>query len=94
MNISNRLLTSVLGGEVVTLLSRKLSNTPLTLTGATHYGYPFAWLVRLDIPRPYFPWRIAPLNFLADVVIWSVVVGVAILALERAKKRKRTPAPA
>ncbi|WP_455285633.1 hypothetical protein [[Eubacterium] cellulosolvens] len=89
MNATNHLLTSVLGGEIATLLTRKLSNTAPTIVGATHYGHPFPWLIRLQIPPQHFPWRIAPLNFLADIAVWSVIVGVALFALQRAKQSLR-----
>jgi len=89
MNVMKHTLSSVLGGLVVTLVTRKLSNTPPTLLAATQYGHPFAWLIRLQIPSQYFPWRIDPLNFLADVAVWSVIVGIAVFLVQKAKKSSR-----
>ena len=86
MNVKNHLLTSVLGGEVITLLTRKLPNVRPMPAGATQYGYPFAWLIRLQIPPEYFPWRINPANLLVDIAIWSVVVGIVLFAVQRARE--------
>ena len=85
MKVRNHLLTSILGGEVVTLLTRKLPNIRPMPAGATQYGYPFPWLIRLQIPLQYFPWRINPANLLADIAIWSVIVGILLFAVQRAR---------
>lgn len=48
------------------------------LIGAMRYGYPFSWLIRLIIAPQYFPWRVDLTNLIADIVIWSVIVGIII----------------
>lgn len=78
------LLSSVIGGVIITLLTGLILNTPLI--GASHYGYPFAWLIRLVIAPQYFPWRVNILNLVADIVVWAVIVGVVLLILTRMKK--------
>jgi len=54
--------------------------------GTAHYGYPIPWLIRFQIPPQYPTWGIEPLSFFADVAIWSVTVGIVLLALEKAKR--------
>jgi hypothetical protein len=79
------LVFSIIGGVVITLLTGLISNTPMLL-GATHYGYPFAWLIRLILAPEYFPWRINTVNFVVDIIIWAFIVGIILLIVK--KKRK------
>lgn len=81
-----RLFASILGGILVTLLTGLVNSTPPMLVGATHYGYPLPWLYRLIIAPQYNPWNVDPLNFFADVIVWSVVVALVLFALTRARK--------
>lgn len=81
-----RLFASILGGILVTLSTGLVNSTPPMLVGATHYGYPFPWLYRLIIAPQYNPWKVDPLNFFADVIVWSVVVALVLFALTRARK--------
>ena len=74
------LIFSLIGGVLITLLTGLLSNTPALLLGAEHYGYPFAWILRLVLAPEYFPWRVDTLALAADVVIWTIPVGVALFA--------------
>jgi hypothetical protein len=86
MNTTNRLVVSILGGEIVTLLTGLFSNTPQMLLGAEHYGFPLAWLIRMIVAPEYNPWRIDVLSFLADVVVWSVILIVIVFILEKVRK--------
>jgi hypothetical protein len=86
MSMTRRLLISILGGVLVTLLTGLVPSTPPMLVGATHYGYPLAWLFRLVIAPEYNPWRIDLLNFLADIVIWFVIVAIVVFIVERVRK--------
>lgn len=86
MNRINRLVVSILGGEIITLLTGLFSNTPQMLLGAEHYGFPLAWLIRMIVAPEYNPWRIDFLNFLADVVVWSVILLVIVFVLEKVRK--------
>lgn len=86
MSMTGRLLISILGGVLVTLLTGLLPSTPPMLVGATHYGYPLAWLFRLVIAPEYNPWRIDLLNFFADIVIWFVIVAIVVFVVERVRK--------
>jgi len=79
------LVLSIIGGAVITLLTGLIPNTPMLL-GATHYGYPFAWLFRLILAPEYFPWRINAVNFVVDVIVWAFIVGIILFIVK--KKRK------
>jgi hypothetical protein len=86
MNTTNRVVVSIVGGEVVTLLTGLFSNTPEMLVGAEHYGFPLAWLIRMIVAPEYNPWRIEFVNFLADVVVWSVILLVIVFIVGKARK--------
>ena len=86
MSMTSRFLISLLGGEIVTLLTGLVSNTPAMLVGAIYYGYPFPWLIRLVIAPQYNPWRIDVPNFFADIVIWFVIVAIVVFVVERVSK--------
>jgi hypothetical protein len=86
MNWTNRIVVSILGGIIVTLLTGLFSNTPQMLLGAEHYGFPLAWLIRMIVAPEYNPWRIDFLNFLADLIVWSVILVVIVFILEEVRK--------
>jgi len=86
MNTTNHLVVSILGGEIITLLTGLFSNTPQMLVGAEHYGFPLAWLIRMIVAPEYNPWRIEFVNFLADVVVWSVILLVIVFIVEKVRK--------
>jgi hypothetical protein len=86
MNTANRLVVSILGGEIITLLTGLFSNTPEMLVGAEHYGFPLAWLIRMIVAPEYNPWRIEFVNFLADMVVWSVILLVIVFIVEKVRK--------
>ncbi|MBS7643209.1 hypothetical protein KEJ26_01250 [Candidatus Bathyarchaeota archaeon] len=80
------LLLAIAGGVIVTLLTGLISNTPPLLVGAYHYGYPFAWLIRLIIAPQYFPWRVNILNLVADMILWIIIIGVILSILIKTRK--------
>jgi len=86
MDTTNRLVVSILGGEIITLLTGLFSNTPEMLVGAEQYGFPLAWLIRMIVAPEYNPWRIEFVNFLADVVVWSVILIVVVFIVEKVRK--------
>jgi len=86
MSMTSRLLISILGGVLVTLLTGLFPTTPPLLVGATWYGFPLAWLIRMIVAPEYNPWRIELLNFFADIVIWFVIVAIVVFAVERLRK--------
>jgi len=79
-------ILSVIGGVILTLLTGLFSNTPPMLVGATHYGYPLAWLVRLVLAPEYFPWQVNVSNLIVDIVIWILIVGIIATVLTRGRK--------
>lgn len=79
-------ISAIIGGIIVTLLTGLLVNTPPLMVGATHYGYPLAWLTRLIIAPEYFPWRVEYGNLIADIIVWSIMVGVLLFGISRMKK--------
>ena len=74
-------LYSIIGGVTITIVTGLILNTANRLIGATRYGYPFSWLIRMIIAPQYFPWRIDLTNLILDIVIWSVVVGIIIFLI-------------
>jgi hypothetical protein len=75
------ILLSVIGGVVITLLTLFI---PIrSLAGATHYGLPLAWRIRLVLHPKYNPWRINIPYLIDDIVIWSLIVGVVIFFIRR-----------
>lgn len=78
-------ITPIIAGIVITLLTGLISNTEATLVGATHYGYPLAWLIRLVLAPQYFPWRINIVNLIIDIIIWTLVIGIILYAIKKSK---------
>ena len=86
MNLKN-VLFSIFGGTILTILTGLFSNMPSMLVGATHYGYPLAWLIRLIIAPMYFPWRINVVNLIVDIVFWTVIVGIIMVMINSLSKK-------
>lgn len=80
------LVSAIIGGVIITLLTGLIPNTPALLMGATHFGYPFAWLIRMIVAPKYFPWKVNPLNLIADIAVWAIIVGVIIFTISRARR--------
>jgi hypothetical protein len=77
------LLASVVAGMGMTLLTGLFENTPSRLVGAVHYGYPFAWLVRLVVAPQYSPWNVSTPDLVGDIVTWSMILGIILFVLRR-----------
>jgi hypothetical protein len=82
-------LIAIVGGVLLTLLTGVFSNTPEMMVGATHYGYPLPWLVRMIVAPEYFPWVVEYVNLVADVIVWSVIVGIVLLVVGAVRKKTR-----
>ena len=80
------LISSIIGGVIITLMTGLIINTPPMLVGAVWYGYPLAWLIRRVVAPEYFPWHVSVLNLIADIIIWAVIIGIVLLVLARTKK--------
>ncbi len=87
MNAKRTVGVSLIGGLAITLLTGLLSNMPMLLVGAEHFGYPLAWLTRLVIAPEYFPWRADALAFVVDVVAWTILIAVVILLWAKMKRK-------
>jgi len=85
LNAMKIVILSLIGGVVITLLTGLLSNMPTMLLGAVHYGYPLPWLFRLVLAPEYFPWRVDVAALVVDVVVWTIVIGVVLLAWKKIK---------
>jgi hypothetical protein len=77
------------GGVVLTLLTGLF---PLrTLMGATHYGFPMAWVSRRVLAPEYFPWRVHWLGLVVDLFVWTAVVfAIVFVYTRRSMGRRRT----
>jgi hypothetical protein len=64
------LLISILRGTGIALITGLVPRN--NLIGATHYGWPIAWLVHLVLSPQHNPWRIMPIWFILDALIWSI----------------------
>lgn len=79
-------LISIVGGVVITLLTGLVVTTPPMLVGAQWYGYPLPWLYKLVIAPEYFPWKADLANLVADIIFWSVIVGIVVFIVQKARK--------
>lgn len=80
---------SVIGGILVTIITRFYNGTPSGLVGATWYGFPVTWIRRLIIAPQYNPWRIDFTGLVVDLAIWIVVSGFVIFITKRTQKTKK-----
>jgi len=78
------LISAIIGGVAITLVTGLIPNA--MLVGASHYGYPLAWLIQLVLAPEHYPWRINVLNLVIDIIFWIVIAGVILFALKKAKK--------
>jgi len=76
-------IVSVIVGTLITLLTGYINSTPGQLVGATWYGLPATWLRYLVIGPQYNPWVVDTTGLLADIVLWSVVVGLVLRGLAK-----------
>jgi len=79
-------LMALVGGIVITLVTGLIPNTPGMLVGATWYGYPLAWLIRMVVAPEYFPWKVEIASILEDIVVWGLIVlAILLVAMKRRK---------
>ena len=84
-----KVLMALIGGIAITLLTGLMPNTPSMLVGASWYGYPLAWLIRMVVAPEYFPWKVEIAGLIVDIVVWTLIVFVILLVTMR---RSRSPA--
>ncbi|WP_455367306.1 hypothetical protein [[Eubacterium] cellulosolvens] len=87
MNLK-KIFFPILGGVGITLLTGLFSNMTLMLVGASHFGYPLAWLVRLILAPEYFPWRVNVVNLIVDVAFWSAIIGFIWFLVDMRGRKK------
>ena len=82
------LLSSIIGGVIIALLTGLIYNT--LWVGAVGYGYPFAWYLRLVLPPEHVSfWHVSASNLIADIIIWAAIIGIVLLVLARTKRSGR-----
>lgn len=98
MKTSKILAGSVIGGVVLTAITGVIPNTPGGLLGASWYGYPLKWLIKQVLAPQYNPWKVLPVNLVADLIFWIVVVAIIMMlagltmkktSAKKAKKSRR-----
>jgi hypothetical protein len=86
-----KVLTALICGIAITLVTGLMPNTPSILVGARWYGYPLAWLIRMVLAPEYFPWKVEIMGLMADIVIWTLIALVILLV---AMRKPKSPAKA
>jgi len=86
-----KVLMALVGGIAITIVTGLMPNTPGMLVGATWYGYPLAWLIRMVVAPEYFPWKVEIGGLIADIVVWTLIVLVVLLV---AVRKPKSPAEA
>lgn len=76
-------------GIIVALLTGLVPSTPGRLVGASWYGLPATWLIRLVIAPQYNPWRPNYVNLVLDIVFWFIVFAIILYAVNRLHKGKK-----
>jgi cytochrome b561 len=77
-------VSAVIIGIVITLITGIINTTPSGLVGASWYGWPFAWRIIPVVPNPEASYDIA--EFIGDWVVWSIVAFVVMFILCKLKK--------
>ncbi len=89
MTLGQKVVYSVVGGFVFTLIMALLPNT--AMIGISGYGYPFPWLA-----QPFYPPG-SPMTFLwssliLDHLVWTVVVFLVIKLYQVLRKEESATA--
>ncbi|MDE1833476.1 MAG: hypothetical protein KGH58_03600 [Candidatus Micrarchaeota archaeon] len=85
-------IESVIGGVIIALLTVLVNSTPGGLVGATWYGWPESWLIRMVVAPQYNPWNVQWVGLVVDAIVWIVIVAIVMLAANRAMGGKK-PSP-
>ena len=88
-----RVLIAVVCGVVITLVTGLIPNTPGMLVGATWYGYPLAWLIRMIVAPQYFPWKVEIASLIVDIAFWTVIALIILLVAMRKSKSPAVTKP-
>ncbi len=74
---------SLLTGIIITLITGFFPN--IFLIGVSYWGYLLPWMSRVVYPGA--PLQIIWINFIVDVVIWSVLIYLGLLSIEEEKEK-------
>ena len=78
-----KIVYALIAGLVITLITGFINNTPSGLLGAIHYGFPLVWRIVLVTATPTTNYDFV--NFIGDVIIWFVIVGVLMYLYTKLK---------
>lgn len=76
---------SILTGILITLITGVFQN--VFLLGVSYWGYFLPWLRRIVYPGSSL--EILWVYFIADIIIWSVFIYLAIISVEEEEAKKR-----
>jgi len=74
---------SLLTGIIITLITGFFPN--VFIIGTQHWGYLLPWMSQIVYPGA--PLEIMWINFIVDIVIWSVLMYLAFLSVEEEKEK-------
>jgi hypothetical protein len=89
MTLGRKVVYSVVGGFVITLITVLIPNT--ALIGISSYGYPFPWLGQSFL-LPEGPMILLWRGLMLDLLVWTVVVFVIINLYQMPKKKESATA--
>ena len=69
----------------ITLITALFPN--VFLLGVSYFGYFLPWLKRIVYPGA--PLEVIWINFIVNIVIWSVLIYLAIISVEEGKTKKK-----
>jgi hypothetical protein len=84
----NTILFSLLVGLGITLITGLIPNK--SLIGATYFGWPLAWRIRLILAPQQNMWKINAFWFIVDFVIYSLIIFLVIYIAQNKTRIKNT----
>ncbi len=89
MTLGQKVVYSVVGGFVFTLITALLPNT--AMIGISGYGYPFPWLAQPFYP-PGSPMIFLWSNLILNHLVWTVIVFLVIKFYQVLRKEESVTA--
>ncbi len=89
MTLGQKVVYSVVGGFVFTLITALLPNT--AMIGISGYGYPFPWLAQPFYP-PGSPMTFLWSNLILNHLVWTVIVFLVIKFYQVLRKEESVTA--
>jgi len=75
---------SLITGIIITLITGFFPN--VFLIGVSYWGYLLPWTKQIVYPGA--PFEILWINFIVDIIIWSVLVYLTLIGIEEREKKK------